>query len=361
MTNTVELTMQEKLEDLKTLYSFDAKSTKEELDDKIDNVVFKMRQFSPVVIVKRTLFYEEGDKGLVSKVKVVVKPKSTHALTIKKVKKTIELFYNENFYSDLVDNLLEFVTEYNQLKELQPNLYELNQLYAEVQEEYESPISISFGLSNKKIIEIGENFIVVGVTEEALRKVPYQAIIRGEGYDDQRREKTKQDVADTLLIINQPIEFLKTKDRITKELGIYSNRRRDILIKKSVTFDALHHHKGVLTVERGNSFALIKRVPISDAELKDVKEYLDATEHDISKNPKPTKNETEEGKLKLLTVFLVKPFDIETGEPATKETVKEYVEYLDYYMEHGKLPEKFKKIRESNRKPPVGVAKAETK
>lgn len=348
------------VEDLKARISencvYDSKETIATLEEKIHKMVYRLRQFDSLVVLPSITYYTKDNdpNGLVESVRIIVKPKSTFALAVK-VSKTIELSYTKAFFDTLAENLLLFVADYENSKESLKKLEVLNTFFREVETEYETPFGIAFELSNKKVVYVSDNEIVVGINEEGLEQIQFLPV--GLEHED-RRESYKEKISEEIKFLNEPIDFIKTNTFLTKRLGVYTTKRKDILAKSSVTFNALHLDKGVGFLNRGDEYAILIKKPISSDEAESLKEnYKEGVDYILLPNKKMTKVEKEKNQDKILVYFQLSPFRLDDKE--VEGTLKDFVDFVEYYRENGNIPAEFIKKKSPEESIPVGIRKEE--
>lgn len=301
---------QEKLLPLRGQYAYPQSGNIDEVNDAIEKVLFALNIYEdiPKYVFNRSL-YPEADGETLKSARFVVRPAASHKLELNELKRTIVINAGEDFFDKLIEELSHFFDVYGYFAKLQENLNGLNTVIAEVIAEEELNFDIRF-TAGQGLIDATDSTAVVGLSEGVIQNIGSLPLF--DGLMETRVEGYKQKIVDTLKEINKAYEILKVKTSFTKDLGIYSRKNTSKLIRSFVNRNAEHVRVGVGYIETESVFAVVEKVAVTEAELAEI----NVEGALVTDNTDTTKKENEAGKTKIVTRFLITPFDKEDGTPA---------------------------------------------
>lgn len=309
---------QEQLLTLRGDFKYPATGNIDEVNTIIDNVIDVVNGYSeaPKYVINRSLYPEEDGVTLKS-ARFVVRPSSSHKLEINELKSTFVITADANFFNRLIEELAHYFDVYAYFSKLQHNLDRLNEVFAEVLAEEESELDIKF-TAGRGLVYATDTEAVVGLTDEVIQNLGSLPLF--DTVMEMRVDGYKQRIRDLVKEIGRAYEIVKIKSDVTKDLDIYTRRKTIKLIRSFVNRNAQHVRVGVGYIETEKEFAVIEKTAVTPEELAE----LDTTGLVVEDNINITKRETEEGKTKIITRYLITPFDKEDGEPLDVE-LKELV------------------------------------
>lgn len=301
---------QEKLLSLRGQFAYPQSGNTDEVNDIIEKVLFALNIYEdiPKYVFNRSL-YPESDGETLKSARFVVRPSASHKLEINELKRTIVINAGEDFFDKLIEELAHFFDVYGYYAKLQENLNGLNGVLAEVIAEEGFNFDIRF-TAGKGLITATDSTAVVGLADEVIQNIGSLPLF--DGLMETRVEGYKQKIVDTLKEINKAYEILKVKTSFTKDLGIYSRKNTSKLIRSFVNRNAEHVRVGVGYIETEAAFAVVEKVAVTEEEAAEI--GVEGTL--VADNTDITKKEREAGKTKIVTRFLITPFDKEHGTPA---------------------------------------------
>lgn len=301
---------QEALLPLRGQYAYPTSGNIDEVNDIIEKVLFALNVYEdiPKYVLNRSLYSEE-DQVTLSSARFVVRPSASHKLEINKLKRTFVINAGEDFFDRLIEELAHYFDIYGYHVKLQENLQELNTVVAEIIAEEGFNFDIKF-TAGQGLIDATDSTAVVGLSDEVIQNIGSLPLF--DGLMETRVEGYKQKIVDTLKEINKAYEIVKVKTPFTKDLGIYSRKNTSKLIRSFVNRNAEHVRIGVGYIETETTFAVVEKVAVTEAELAE----LNVEGAIVENNENITKKEKEAGQTKIVTRFLITPFDKEDGTPA---------------------------------------------
>lgn len=301
---------QEALLPLRGKFTYPTSGNIDEVNDTIEKVLFALNVYEdiPKYVFNRSL-YPEADGVTLKSARFVLRPSASYKLDINDLKRTIVINAGEDFFDKLIEELSHYFDIYGYYAKLQTNLNELNGVLAEVIAEEGLNYDIKF-TAGQGLIDATDTTAVVGLADATIQNIGNLPLF--DGLMETRVEGYKQGIVDTLKEINKAYEILKVKTSFTKDLGIYSRKNTSKLIRSFVNRNAEHVRVGVGYVETETAFAVVEKVAVTEAELAEI----NVEGAVVSDNEGITKKELEAGKTKIVTRFLITPFDKVDGTPA---------------------------------------------
>lgn len=300
---------QEKLLPLQGKFAYPASGNVDEVNDIIEKVLFALNVYedAPKYVFNRSL-YPDSDGKTLKLARFVVRPASSHKLEINELKRHIVINAGPDFFDRLISEMAHYFDVYNYYYKLQTNLDALNKVVAEVIEQEGLDFDIKF-TAGTDLVSATDKTAVVGLSDAVIQNIKDLPLF--DTLMESRIEGYKQKIADTLKSINRAYEIVKVKTAFTKDLGIYSRKGTVKLIRTFVNRSAENVRTGVGFIETDTTFAVVEKTAVTEEEAK----ALNPEEVLIEDNINITKKEKEAGQTKIVTRFLISPFNKEDGEP----------------------------------------------
>lgn len=300
---------QEVLLPLRGTIAFPESGSVDEVNNLIEKVLFSLNIYEdiPKYVFNRSLYPAEDGVTLKS-ARFVVRPSTSHKLGANDLKRTISINAGADFFDKLIEELAHYFDLYNYHAKMQVNLDALNDVVAEVIAEEELGIQIQF-TAGRGLIDATDVTALVGLSDTVIQNLADLPLF--DGLMDTRTDFYKQKIADTLKEVNRAYEIVKIKSAFTKDLDFYSRKNTSKLIRQFVKRNAEHVRVGVGYIESATTFAVVEKTAVTEAELAEL--VLDGAV--VTDNIGGTKKEQEAGKTKVVTRFLISPFDKEDGTP----------------------------------------------
>lgn len=298
-----------KLAQLHGKHAFPETGNINEVNDILEKVLFDLQLHgaAPKYVITRAL-YDNGDGVTLQSARFVVRPAVSHELQVDELKKTFVINADENFFDVFVDEMAEFFDTYQYFAQLQANVNALNGVVAEVVEENEIPFSVVFSFG-EGLLDASDNHVVVGLSAEVIEGLAGLPLF--DEVVESRVEGYREAIAETLKEITRPFEIVKVKSQVTKDLGIYSRRALNKLMRQFVNRKVKFVRTGIGYVETDEIFAIVEKVAVTDEELAEI----DTTNAEVVDNDKVSSKEKAAGKNKVVVTYRVSPFNKETGVP----------------------------------------------
>jgi hypothetical protein len=303
---------QTKLASLYGTFQYPTSGDIDEINDLLEKVKFGLHIHSgtPKYVLKRALYPNEGANTL-QYANFVVQPAAGYKLEIAELKKTFKIIAGANFFDRFIEEMAIFFDEYQYFKQLQENVNALNLVVADLISEHELPFNIKFGLG-KGLLDASDTYAVVGIPARVIENLSDLSLF--DSTIESRREGYKSRILETLKEINRPIDIVKVKTHVTKELGIYNRRGMHKILRKFVNRKAQFVHTGVGYIESPDWFAVVEKEAVTPALVLN-------TDQDvlILDNASPSKKELEAGETKIAVTYKLTPFSKKTGESLSLE------------------------------------------
>lgn len=300
----------EVLSEIKGTFVYPESGKIDDVNAILEKVIFALNRYGaiPKHILTRAL-YDNGDGQTLRNARFVVKPSVHTELDVAELKYTFNISAGEKFFDDFIDEMANWFDEYQYNKQLQENVDELNAVVTSLIEENELPFDVKFSVG-KTLLDASDNHVVIGLDHEVVMNLSELAL-----FDEQlesRVEGYKSRLLETLKEASKPYELVKVKSSVTKDLGIYSRRSLNKLMRQFVSREISYVRTGVGYKETENEFALVQKVAVTEEELANI----DTTDALVIDNEKASAKEKEAGKTKIVVTYKVAPFKKETGEPS---------------------------------------------
>lgn len=301
---------QEKLATLYGEFTYPESGKITEVNDILEKVKFALHihDEAPKYVLTRAL-YDNDQEGVLSSARFVVRPAVSHNLEVSELKKNFTINAGPDFFDKFISEVAQWFDEYQYHKQLQENVNELNAVVAEVIEENEIPFNVSFSLGDG-LLDASDEFAVIGLSADVIAGLGTLSLF--DENMESRRNGYKAKVAETLKEATKPYGVVKVKSLVTKELGIYSRRSLNKLMRAFVNRKVEHVRVGTGYIETEKYFAIVDKVAVTEEELSE----MDVTGAEVLENTGASKKEQEAGKTKIVATYRVKPFLKEEGIPA---------------------------------------------
>lgn len=283
-----------------------------EVNDILEEIRYKLQIVgnAPDYVLTRAIY--EDDNGKVISAKFTVRPASKYALEIADCKKSFTINACEDFFDKFIEEMANWFDEYLVLVKYNANIGELNTVVVEVIEANEIPYDVKFTLG-EGIIDASDNHVVIGLSTEVVEDLASLPLF--DKSLEVRVESYKAAIAELLKQCDRPYEIVKQKTLVTKNLGIYSRRAVNKLIRVFVNRNIDHVRTGVGYVETDEYFAVVEKTAVTENDL----ETIDTTNVLIIDNANASSVEKKAGETKIVVGFRIAPFNKETLEPVTVE------------------------------------------
>lgn len=299
---------QEKLEALKGTFAFPKSGDVTEVNNELEKVIFALKIYgaAPKHVLTRAL-YTDNEPNVLTSAKFVVRPSVHHELAVADLKKSFTINAGEDFFDKFIAEMILWFDTYQYHKQLQENVDVLNGVVSELINENELPFSVQFSLG-EGLLDASDNHAIVGLDAtviEALAELPL--------FDERMESRVagyKARILETLKEVTKPYEIVKVKSNVTKDLGIYSRKALNKLMRKFVSRKIEHTRVGTGYVDTDQYFAIIDKVAVTEAALAE----MDTTDAVVTDNTGASSKEKEAGKTKIVATYRVAPFSKETGE-----------------------------------------------
>ena len=297
------------LEGLKGTFKYPKTGAVAEVNDIIEKVLFSVKRYegAPEIVVNRAL-YDSEKEGVLSQARISVRPRVSDQIGNFDLKAVFLINAGEDFFDKLLEELISYFENYEYHKKLQANLDALNAEVEGVIEALGKDFTIVF-TAGDLLEDATDKHAVIGLDYEVIEDLSSLALfddtfeLRVEGY----REK----IADTFKQLTRPYDIVKTKTTFTRDLGIYSRKRVNKLIRGFVNRAEVNTRIGKGYIETEDLFAVVERVAVTPEEAKEFKSVGAI----VADNKEANKKEKEEGKTKVVTFLSISPFNKEDGVP----------------------------------------------
>ena len=295
---------QEKLASLEGRFKFAAGTSVDEANDTLGQVIFalKMHEAAPQFVITRALYPENGP---VEDARFVVRPAAKYALGVRDMKKVFAIKADERFYDKFIKEMAIWFDEYEYFSKLDANITELNETIDNIVEAHQLGFNLSFTLG-EGLLDISDTSVTVGLSDEVIRNMVRLPLF--DEFSEGRRSLYSEKVVEAIKACNKPYDIVHVKTTFTKDLDIYSRKSAVKLIRKIVSRNLNFVRVGVGYVDTENYFAVIEKIPVTDAEAAAL------TNTYIIDNVNITSAEAKAGKTKIAISYRVSPFAPATGE-----------------------------------------------
>ena len=172
-----------------------------------------------------TLHYDT-DGTSVDSVKLTLKTRVRDAINDDNLKISTIIPYNDSYKETLVNFVARWVDSYFVAFKAQSNAEALNEVIAPLCGE----IKVSFAYSDLVIVSMTNDSVVLGLSAEALAYATELDIFSSIAYVS---SKAREVLGASLQTLTTPYEVLTTKNRILKQLGVYTRVGVSKLLKKT--------------------------------------------------------------------------------------------------------------------------------
>lgn len=240
--------------------------------------------------------------------KITLRPSVKYVLNSNELKSSFIIVCGDLFVKELIDNLILWVVEYNYFSYLDSNINKLNDAIKSILESIdENHWCLSFNIG-EGVLDISDNHIVIGISDLIALTIDNLTLFSEEDY---WRILYIDNFKNMLKDCNRPYDIVKAKAEFTDDLGIYSRKSINKLIRKFVKRRIECVRVGVGYFENKDIFALIEKIAISDSEIKDLN--LEVGTFKIIENDNPSVVEKKAGLNKILIKYKLMPFEKKTN------------------------------------------------
>lgn len=298
---------QEKLATLQGDFVFPESESISEVNDILEKVRFSLQIHgeAPKYVLTRSM-YDNGDGETLQSARFVVRPAVSHVLKHEDLKKTFTINAGADFFDKFIQEMAVWFDVYQYNAQLQVNTDALNEVVSAIIIENEIPFTVEFA-NGEGLIDATDTHAVIGISPaviEGLSELP----LFDENMES-RREGYKARILETLKEVTKPYEIVKVKSNVTRDLGIYSRRALNKLVRQFVSRNADFVRVGVGYVDKENYFAVVEKVAVTEEELAN----LDVTNAVVLDNADASAKEKEAGKTKIVVTYRISPFLKENG------------------------------------------------
>jgi hypothetical protein len=281
-----------------------------EVNNVLEKVLFALQihAAAPKYVLTRAL-YDNGDKVSLQSARFVVRPAVRDELAVADLKKTFQINAGEDFFDKFISEMAQWFDLYQYHKQLQVNVNELNTVVDELIAENEIPFAIQFSFGSG-LIDASDDHAVVGLSADVIANLGNLSLF--DENMESRRNGYKAKIVETLKECTKPYDIVKVKNLVTKDLGLYSRRALNKLMRQFVSRKVEFVRVGTGYVETETVFAIVDKVAVTEKELAEI----DATNALVIDNADASSKEKEAGKTKIVVVYRVSPFTKEEGTPA---------------------------------------------
>lgn len=298
---------QTKLATLYGQFKFPESGKVQEVNDILEKVIFALQIHgtAPKYVLTRAL-YDNGDGVTLKSARFVVRPAVRDELEVAELKKQFTINAGEDFFDKFIFEMAHWFDVYQYHKQLQVNVDELNAVVAEIIEENEIPFTVKFSLGDG-LLDASDKHAVIGLSAETIASLSELALF--DENMESRRNGYKARILETLKEVTKPYELVKVKSTVTKDLGIYSRRSLNKLMRQFVNRKIEFVRVGTGYLETDTVFAVIDKVAVTEEELA----QMDTTNALVIDNVEASSKEKEAGKTKIVVSYRVSPFNKEDG------------------------------------------------
>jgi len=300
----------EKLASLKGKFQFPEDGNIAKVNDELEKVLFSMQIYSkaPKYVLTRALYPVEDGSDVLHSARFVIRPSVQDALEVDEMKKTFHINANAEFFNNFIEEMAEWFDTYQFYKQLQVNVDVLNAVVAEVIQEHEIPFDVKFSYGSG-LLDASDKHVVVGLSADVIANLSTLPLF--DENMESRRAGYKSRIAELLKECARPIDIVKIKNIVTKDLDIYSRRSLSKLIREFVNRKIEYVRLGTGYVETDSFFAVIDKIAVTEEEL----EEMDLTGAVVIDNAQATSKEKEAGKTKIVVQYRISPFLKEEETP----------------------------------------------
>jgi hypothetical protein len=300
-----------KLATLNGKHAFPVGGNITEVNNVLEKVLFALQihPTAPKYVITRALYPTvEGGTELQS-ARFVVRPAVRDELAVADMKKTFQINAGEDFFDKFITEMAQWFDLYQYHKQLQVNVNELNAVVDSLIVEHEIPFAIQFSFGDG-LIDASDSYAIVGLSAEIISNLGNLSLF--DENMESRRNGYKARIVETLKQCTKPYDIVKVKNLVTKDLGLYSRRSLNKLMRQFVSRKVEFVRVGTGYVETPEIFAIVDKVAVTEEELANI----DVTNALVVDNADASSKEKEAGKTKIVVAYRVSPFSKEEGTPA---------------------------------------------
>lgn len=240
--------------------------------------------------------------------KITIRPSVKYVLKSNELKSTFVIANSDTFVKELINSMVLWVSEYNYYSYLDSNIYKLNEAIKSILFAVdENHWGLSFNIG-EGILDISDNHIILGISDLTALNIDKLTLF---SEDDYWRNLYIDNFKNMLKDCNRPYDVVKSKTEFTDDLGIYSRKSINKLIRKFVKRRIECVRVGVGYFEDKDIFAIIEKEPISDESVKELNLEIDTFK--LIDNENPSVLERKSGLNKILITYKLMPFEKKTN------------------------------------------------
>lgn len=289
----------------------------DKVNKNIDALIIYLNTYekAPKFVLTRALYSDSNNQ--LTYARFIIRPSISYELGVKDVREVFTIIGDDNFFDNLLSNIVNWFDNYTYYVQLGVNIECLNLIIRRLLEKNNIDIDAKFTLGDG-LKDVTDTSILIGLKDEVIKKLSGFALFSDE---DIWREKCEKDFLNLFKECSRPYDILKLKSELTKELGIYQRKSLNKLIRQVVTRRIDYVRVGIGYTEDSERFAVIQR----DAVTEDSLSNYNLGEVIVKDNENITSQENKEGLTKIVTYFRVSPFYKKTGLPIDI-TIKRFLE-----------------------------------
>lgn len=299
------------LQGFKGRYVYSPEQTTEEVDATIEKVKESLPAYGDGArfVFNRMFYSKPGDESVLDSVSFAVRPTRNYALTLNTNTK-FEIKVTESFYDDLLEQMIQWLDNYEYARKLEQNIEYLNASFAKVIAERGESFKIEFTLG-EGLVDARDDYALIGLTEDVVIDLSSTKPEYGiEGLTQMISDSFIGHISDAVAHIEKPYELLKVNSTLTSMLKIYSRKSLRKLMRNFVSRKMNFVHTGTGYFENADVFAVIDKKAVTAESEEALVAHLteQGAEFVVIDNEQPTKNDIKKGLTRIVVSYRVKPF-----------------------------------------------------
>jgi hypothetical protein len=275
---------------------------------------------APKIVLTKSIY--PNDDGIVERVKFILKPSKKAPLYLDELKKEFTLVASDGFYEELITTVVEWFDYYDDFVKMYTNIEALNEEFAQIAADNEIPYSVRFAYAFKCLImDVSDTSIVLGLERDVIQDLADLPLFGAPL--ETTKEAYREKIAELLKVCARPVDVIKAKTLVTRNLGIWS--RKDVktelrqLVNRKIEFVT----EGFGYKEDGGNFAIIEKVGLTKDQFAAAKTadeenvYIFQEAAGYAEKKKTAVKRGKEAIFGYRIGFRVSPFNLDTLEPAT--------------------------------------------
>lgn len=250
---------------LKTAYTYKEDATADFVD-KLMHCIAHDLQIMDVfpAHVLRSSIYSDATGGI--SVRIFLQPSKKAEYSGKAAKLDCVLVYDTLFMGNLVQFFSLWVSNYWKLVKLQQNINILNDTVATLISEAGVGYELSFALGDG-VLDISDDHLLFGVSAIAENLSENPLFFPAEDECNKIRQQRYRDaVITTLKSVPSPLHLLKSKSMFCEDMGLYTMRMPNLVIRQNVRRKAQNITSGIGYIDTDDVFMLVKAEKTGESE-----------------------------------------------------------------------------------------------